>query len=114
MLDEETGLVWARNADLTGERKIWAVVISYWSRLYTKLGNRKDWRLPTVEELLSLIDPSQSYPALPSGHPFINVHHDPSMVGGIQNDLYWTITTYETDSNVAWAVHMSNGNRPVW
>jgi hypothetical protein len=32
-----------------------------------------DWRLPNITELKSLVDFSQQYPALPAGHPFINV-----------------------------------------
>lgn len=32
-----------------------------------------DWRLPNITELESLVDFSQQSPALPAGHPFINV-----------------------------------------
>lgn len=53
------------------EGKIWSQAISY-CRSCT-LGNRKGWRLPPVEELSSLVDPSQSDPALSSGHLLINV-----------------------------------------
>ena len=35
------------------------------------VGGRGGWRLPTVEELRSLIDLRRAIPALPSGHPFI-------------------------------------------
>lgn len=32
--------------------------------------------MSTVEELRTLVDPTQSNPALPSGHPFSNVQSD--------------------------------------
>lgn len=70
VLDHETGLTWERTPDHT-TTKNWQEAIQY---CYGKtIGGRKGWRLPTVEELLSLIDPSQSGPALPAGHPFIGV-----------------------------------------
>jgi len=43
-----------------------------------------DWRLPNIKELRSLIDYGHNFPALSSGHPFIDV--------GIGR--YWSSTTY--------------------
>ena len=37
------------------------------------VGGTKGWRLPSVAELASLVDPANSNPALPTGHPFSNV-----------------------------------------
>jgi len=96
VLDKETGLVWAKNANLTPSGKDWKHAIIHCRNL--ALGGRKGWRLPTVEELASLVDPSQSNPALPSGHPFYNVQ-----------SYYWSSTTYEWDSGYAWFVDMSSG-----
>jgi hypothetical protein len=53
------------------------------------VGGRKGWRLPTIEELASLIDPTQTNPALPIGHPFINV----------QSDRYWSASTVVGDTD---------------
>ena len=79
VLDKETGLVWERTPDTT--IRTWFDAVHY---AYLKLvGGRYGWRLPTVEEFASLIDPIQSNPSLPSGHPFINV----------QSDGYWSSTT---------------------
>ena len=97
VLDKETGLIWARNANLANGTKPWQHAIYYCRNV--SLGNRKGWRLPTAEELSSLVDPSQPSPKLPNGHPFINV----------QSDLYWTCTTYESISDYAWGVNMPNG-----
>ena len=71
VLDKKTELVWARNANLAGKYLTWQDAITYCQNL--TLHNLKGWRLPTQEELSSLVDPSRSVPALPSGHPFINV-----------------------------------------
>jgi len=95
VLDKETGLVWARDADLAGVTRTWEDAISN-CHVYIWLGNRRGWRLPTVEELSSLVDPIQKFPALPVGHPFVNV----------QSSIYWSSTTYEADTAYAWTVHM--------
>ncbi len=57
-----------------------------------------DWRLPNIRELLSLVDYSQSNPALPSGHSFTSV----------QEEYYWSSTS-TTSITSAWSVHMING-----
>ncbi len=61
-----------------------------------------DWRLPNVYELRSLVDFSQTDPALPNDHPFGNVHTS-GLRGG-----YWTSTTHFPGGK-AWCVWF---NRP--
>ena len=58
-----------------------------------------DWLLPNRKELSSLIDYSQSSPALPSGHPFTNV----------QSDSYWSSTSFAFDGSVAWRLIIDSG-----
>ncbi len=70
VLDKETGLVWARNANLHGEM-FWTDAMA--TATSTALGKRFGWRIPTVSELQTLLDPSAADPALPSGHPFFNL-----------------------------------------
>jgi hypothetical protein len=103
VLDKETRLIWARNANLPKGMQTWQDAMNY-CRNQIQLGNRKAWRLPTIEELLSLIDPSQSNPALPNGHPFVNV----------QGVFYWSSTTYESSSSRAWFVSMGVGFAQVY
>ncbi len=98
--DKQTGLTWARNANLAGVRKPWQEAMEFCQDLV--IGNRKGWRLPTKEELIILLDTSRSAPTLPDGHPFKNV---PSY----GSTSYWTSTTYEGDSSSAWIVSMSYG-----
>ena len=83
VLDKETGLVWARQTTQVGDHDWEQATLC--SRVAT-LGNRKGWRLPTVEELSSLLDmsgPGTDGTMLPEGHPFLNVQlEDRSVVSG--------------------------------
>jgi hypothetical protein len=66
VLDLETGLVWEQKPDATPTRWTFAH-----NRCSTNvIAGRMGWRLPTVEELTSLVDPTQPTPSLPAGHPF--------------------------------------------
>jgi len=71
VLDRETGLVWERSPGPANQ-----VVGPAWELesdhcLHQTTGNRAGWRLPTINELASLFDPSAtSLPGLPAGHPF--------------------------------------------
>jgi len=90
VLDKETGLVWEQSPDATPRSYNQACACCY----QKVVGDRKGWRLPTVEELASLIDPNERYPALPSGHPF----------SGVQMAFYWSSTTVAYNSSRAWHV----------
>lgn len=104
--DNETGLVWERSPSTTP--MIWYDAVSTcWQN---DAGNRKGWRLPTIEELSSLVDPSGASPGpkLPLGHPFQNVQN-----GGLESE-YWSTTTgvrNPPDTSQAWVVRFHNGTR---
>lgn len=95
VLDKETGLVWEQSPQIL--TKNWADSIIYCPT--KELGNRKGWRLPAVEELATLVDPTQNLPSLPTGHPFSNV----------QTAHYWSTTTSPSDDTYAWTVNFANG-----
>jgi hypothetical protein len=96
VLDKETGLVWEKSPDTT--ERDWDAAIRY---CYKKnVGGRRGWRLPTIEELASLIVTTQSNPTLPNGHPFLNV----------QSNFYWSSTTDVASTDLAWYVYLGNGN----
>jgi len=88
VLDKETGLVWARDANLAGENKPWLAAIHYC--MDVTINHRKGWRLPTVAELASLVEMSEAgNPKLPTGHPFENV----------QTTGYWSSVSYNLTSD---------------
>lgn len=106
VLDRETGLVWERtpqssmevaqtNADLT-----WNSARALC--LGKGLGGRRGWRLPSITELTSLMEPDLGdlVPggALPAGHPF----SVPDAAGpGVR---YWSATSVAGSPGFAWAV----------
>lgn len=89
VLDRETGLVWEQAPVLAGFS--WSQANIHCN--LRAVGNRRGWRLPTVQELTSLIDPSRrSAPTLPSGHPFNVTARVP----------YWSATSSGTDASQAY------------
>jgi hypothetical protein len=95
--DNETGLVWEQSPDTS---------MATWSDARFQctsrtVGGRKGWRLPSVHELSSLVDPSVPFPGptLPSGHPFTSVQSTP----------YWSATTHADDPTAAWVVDFEDG-----
>jgi hypothetical protein len=75
VFDRETGLVWQRNP-AEGFVASWGEAAGQCRGL--QLAGRYGWRLPTVEELSSLIEND----AMPAGHPFL----------GDVNSTFWTST----------------------
>jgi hypothetical protein len=94
VLDRETGLVWEKVPSTFGS---WGNASIHCVQL--NLGGRKGWRLPTIQDLASLIDPNQSNPALPSGHPFT-----------VLSSFFWSATSSAPGTTGAWGVNFSNGD----
>jgi phage baseplate assembly protein gpV len=67
--------------------------------LSSNTGGRKNWRVPTVQELNTLIDPSSTEIKLPDGHPFTNV--EPA--------IYWSATKAQKNATSALFVNFSSG-----
>ncbi|MBU1694749.1 MAG: DUF1566 domain-containing protein [Verrucomicrobia bacterium] len=97
VLDNLTGLTWARNANLIDNTRQWVEAIDYCNEL--DYGDNTDWRLPNRLELLSLIDHEEYGPGLPSEHPFANVMWS----------NYWSSSTYCNATGFAWWVSMNDG-----
>ena len=101
--DNLTGLIWLEDANCFGT-STWNDALSECNGLssgscgLTDGSNAGEWRLPHIKELQSLLDFSNTYPALPSGHPFTNV----------QSDVYWSSTTSAFSSSSAWYVFMDD------
>jgi len=112
--DNLTGLVWLKNANCTetvggvsktGGTLVWANALAWSNSLVSGKCNLTDgsitnqWRLPTRNELQTLIDASKSNPALPASHPFNNV----------QTSSYWSSTTYAESNTFAWFTSLADG-----
>ncbi len=99
VLDKETGLVWERSPATTTHT--WFDARG--QCMFHSTGGRKGWRLSSVHELGSLVDPSvpSPGPTLPPGHPFTN----------IQGAAYWSATAnpYAATSD-AWGWNFCCGN----
>jgi hypothetical protein len=61
-------------------------------------GAGSPWRLPTINELETLVDCAVHSPALPSGHAFTDVQ-----------DIYWSSTTSLFEPDWAWALYLEKG-----
>lgn len=102
--DNVTGLVWeVKTADggVRDRNKTYP-----WSNAGTYPGTVNglalcgytDWRLPTVDELLSLIDADAVNPAI-----------DATYFPNTTNGLYWSGMTHAADATFAWYVRFSDG-----
>jgi hypothetical protein len=103
VLDRETGLVWEQSPLTTTHT--WSAARSQCTS--RTVGGRKGWRLPSVHELASLVDPNNTggNPDLPPGHPFTNVQSSVFLSTG-----YWSASTTADDPSSAWNVGFNIGN----
>ena len=58
-----------------------------------------DWRLPTMQEICTLIDFSNRDPALPSGHLFSDA----------PSGYHWSATTFDYHPELVWIVYFESG-----
>ena len=99
VLDKETGLVWEKSP----QTKAVGVSSARSGCVNKVIGGRKGWRLPSVSELASLIDPSSAGtqgPTLPQGHPFQSV----------QAANYWSGSAFADSPAQIWGVNFKNGD----
>lgn len=97
VLDKETGLVWQALAGTSGLVD-WISAFDGCARATT--GNRAGWRLPALEELLSLVGSGSD--GLPTGHPFS------AMVSVVLfTETFWTSSYLPVDNSRAAAFNFS-------
>jgi hypothetical protein len=103
--DALTGLVWMKNAGCFAAAD-WASALSAAGQLASGACGLSDgsaagqWRMPNANELESLVDVSQSAPALSTGHPFVNVN---------VATAYWSSTTYTALPANAMSIRFGDG-----
>jgi hypothetical protein len=97
VLDKETNLVWEKSPQTTSAR--WSVARR--TCIEKDVGGQKGWRLPSLPELRSLVDPSVAPPGptLPPGHPFL----------AVQSAVYWSTTRVDENPRGSWGVHFGLG-----
>ena len=94
--DNATGLIWLRTP---ASARTWSAALTYCDAL-TIDDDFSDWRLPSVNELETLIDHARQYPSI-----------DISAVPGVGwDDAYWSSSTFAgTGDPAAWFVEFANG-----
>jgi uncharacterized repeat protein (TIGR01451 family) len=96
VIDNLTGLMWARNPDTTG--KTWQVALEYANSL--TLCGHTDWRLPNRGELRSLNNYGQADSAA-----WLNTQG----FSNVQPYYYWSSTSRTGDLDLAWLVDLLSG-----
>ncbi len=93
VIDNWSGLMWQKNSSTTGT---WQNAVKYCKKL--TLNGYKDWRLPNIDELMSIVDKNSFSPA-------INKRAFPNT----KSDYYWSGSTKQKDSTKAWLVFFHYG-----
>jgi len=94
--DDQTDLTWE---DDINHLRLWEGAIDYCESL--NVGGVRDWRLPNVNELLSIVDYNVQNTTI---NPTFNY---------LINQPYWSATTDARDRDAAWYVNFSDGySRP--
>jgi len=91
--DTATGLEWTK-ADAPS-RLSWQAGQDWCAGL--RIGGHEDWRMPTIRELLTLVDYERCKPAA-----------DPAL--GLQSYDYWSSSTYQGSPGNAWVVYFFGGD----
>ena len=90
--DHKTGLIWQRADD--GQRRNWTDAGQYCVDLV--LGGYTDWRAPSIDELLTIVDFSRINPSI-----------DP--VFSCQSSFYWSGSALATVPDRGWDVYFESG-----
>lgn len=94
--DSELGLMWQDDSAAKSVKKSWSSAKSYCTNL--ALAGYSDWRLPSYEELLSIVDYDRYKPAImPAFHNVASLY-------------YWSSSVAVSDAKYAWDVNFKSGN----
>jgi len=94
--NQVNGLVWQQTPDW--QTREWSAAITYCTNL--TLAGKKDWRLPTLKELSTLIDTTRSAPAIDTTYFMMT-----------QGMRYWTVSTYDDNPELKCFVYFYNGTK---
>lgn len=96
VLDRLTGLTWQTQAGLGGETATWTEALATVCSYAKETG--LPWRMPTINELESLVDASAHSPALSPKHPFTDLQ-----------PAYWSSTTSAFETDWAYVLYLHKG-----
>ncbi|MBN2825523.1 MAG: DUF1566 domain-containing protein, partial [Campylobacterales bacterium] len=113
------GLVWQDNADTVTIKKPWLTQLNYLGYRHEdtsgdtaatycanlRLGGYSNWRLPTVEELMSITDKSKVNNGVNKFENSID-----SQFVYTNGDIYWASTSLKSESSKAWSVKFDYGS----
>ena len=111
--DNLTGLTWLRDANSFGQRN-WTRALSDVNTMasgshgLTDGSKAGDWRLPKVEELISLVDFEHHNPALPNASGKSKWRGGDAFIG-VQSGIYGSGTTLSRNWTFAWYVYLDEG-----
>lgn len=92
IIDLENNLMWEKEG--SKNRLTFAEAVKYCKDL--RLGEYKDWKLPTVKQLISIVDYEKYNPAI-------------NKIFKCESAFYWSSTKYAGGSGYAWFVDFYGG-----
>jgi len=95
--DTSTNLLWEDTTHVKETKVNFTQAKSYCEDL--ELGKYKDWRLPTLQELLSIVNYKRYKPAILKGFSYTNI-----------DTLYWSSTPYIKEADEYWGVSFKDGS----
>lgn len=102
VLDTTTKLMWTQDANIAGSWMKWNGAFTYLGDMNSSKHENfgfTDWRLPTRNELVSLLKSNQPY-------KWLNLQG----FNNVQSIYYWSSTTLTSNADLAWAVFMGDGH----
>ena len=95
--DLNSGLMWQQGDAQNSSRRIWRKAVAYCESL--TLGGYSDWRLPSRDELVSIVNAGRYDPAI-----------DTAYFSSCMAYYYWSGTTHASYTGHAWGVHFDVGS----
>jgi hypothetical protein len=112
LMDNKTGLIWPLNANLADRQFSWSGTFDVLDRIVNKerFAGFRDWRVPTKEELLTLVELAKS-------QGFDDKSPERSLIAvltslgfqNIQGDAYWSSSENRYFTAEAWVVDLTDG-----
>ncbi|MFA6196498.1 MAG: DUF1566 domain-containing protein [Sulfurimonas sp.] len=97
--DASTSLLWQDNKDNKELQITFYEAQEYCSKL--SIAGQKDFRLPTLQELLTIADYSRFKPAIVEGFT------------SVDNEVYWSSTPFVDDADRVWAVNFRDAKTDI-